>query len=98
MTSCSAIVNLDNMGNKGTHWVAVYNDPKSHYVEYFDSYGMQPPVEILSYLETAEKPILFNTTQVQATGTDNCGYLCINYITSRQCGIQPYEIIHGKKI
>lgn len=95
---CSAIVNLDNMGNKGTHWVAIYNDLESNYVEYFDSYGVQPPVEILYYLETSGKPILFNTSQVQPAGTNHCGYLCIQYIKNRQKGIQPYEIIHGRKI
>jgi len=67
-------------------------------VEYFDSYGIQPPTEVQAYLETAGKPILFNTKQIQGLGTNVCGYLCIKYVQSRVAGIEPYKIIHNKKL
>ncbi len=86
------------MGNKGTHWVAVYNDPEYKYAEYFDSYGMPPPTKVQSYLETSGKPILFSTMQIQRLGTNECGYLCIKYIQSRTTGIQPYNILYNKKL
>jgi hypothetical protein len=94
--SASAVINLDDIGNPGTHWVAVYNDADSMYVEYFDSFGMTPPMEIESYLRTSNKPILFSTGQVQAPATNICGKLCTDYIRFRSKGITPYKIIHNK--
>ena len=57
------IVNLDKSGGPGTHWVA-----------YFDSYGIQPPKEVIKYLG---KGINYNTDQVQPRGEVFCGHLCL---------------------
>ena len=89
----SAIVNLDNMGGNGTHWVAIKNDPKFQYAEYFDSFGLAPPMEIEKFLLTSGKPILFNTEQVQLTNLSNCGHLCIDYLKRRLKNESPYEAI-----
>lgn len=43
------ILNLDDSDGKGTHWVFWY---KTGNVKiYFDSYGLPPPVELISYLK-----------------------------------------------
>ena len=42
------IVNLDKSGGPGTHWVAWYKNGKTKI--YFDSYGVQPPTEVIYYL------------------------------------------------
>ena len=51
------VVNLDDSGNPGTHWVAIVNDPKCDFVEYFDPFGVMPSSEIHNYLKTAGKDI-----------------------------------------
>ena len=42
------IVNFDKSGGPGTHWVAWYKNGKTKI--YFDSYGVQPPFEVIKYL------------------------------------------------
>ena len=44
----SMIVNLDSIENKGTHWVCFYKKD-DELVEYFDSFGMEPPLELIHY-------------------------------------------------
>ena len=50
------IVNFDKSGGPSTHWVAWYKNGKTKI--YFDSYGVQPPIEVIKYLK---KPIHYNT-------------------------------------
>ena len=66
------IVNLDKSGGPGTHWVAWYKNGKNKI--YFDSYGIQPPKEIIKYLG---KGIEYNTDQLQPRETVFCGHLCL---------------------
>ena len=66
------IVNFDKSGRHGTHWVAWYENGKTKI--YFDSYGVQPPIEVVRYLG---KPIYYNTDQVQPAGEVFCGDLCL---------------------
>ena len=66
------IVNFDKSGGSGTHWVAWYKNGKNKI--YFDSYGVQPPTEVINYLG---KPIHYNTDQVQPRGQVFCGHLCL---------------------
>ena len=54
------ITNLDKIGGPGTHWVAWYKNGKDK--TYFDSYGIQPPKEVIKYLG---KGINYNTDQIQ---------------------------------
>ena len=42
------ILNLDSTGGPGTHWVAWFKNGKNKI--YFDSYGIQPPKEVIKYL------------------------------------------------
>ena len=66
------IVNFDKSGGSGTHWVAWYKNGKIKI--YFDSYGVQPPTEVINYLG---KQISYNTDQVQPRGEVFCGHLCL---------------------
>ena len=65
------IVNFDKSGGPGTHWVAWYKNGKTKI--YFDSYGIQPPTEVINYLG---KLIHYNTDQIQSVGQVFCGHLC----------------------
>ena len=43
------ILNLDDATGTGTHWVAWCRTSKNTF--YFDSYGIQPPLELVEYLK-----------------------------------------------
>ena len=66
------ILNLDTADGKGTHWVAWYKNKNTKY--YFDSYGLQPPNEMVKYLKS---PIFYSSIQIQEIGDYICGHLCI---------------------
>ena len=63
------IVNFDKSGGSGTHWVAWYKNGRNK--TYFDSYGIQPPKEVIKYLGDG---INYNTDQVQTRGQVFCGH------------------------
>ena len=41
---------------------------------YFDSYGVQPPGELIAKLKS---PIFYNSERVQQNGEVVCGHLCL---------------------
>ena len=64
------ILNLDSSSDDGTHWVMWLGKDKF----YFDSYGVQPPSELIAYLNS---PIFYNSEEVQQNGEVFCGHLCL---------------------
>ena len=75
------IVNLQNyFAGDGTHWVCIYNNKKSDKVEYFDSFGLVPPNEVIKYMKTTNKN--YNHSQIHNMNSILCGYYCIQYIIS----------------
>ena len=90
-----AVVNLDDTGNPGTHWVAIVNDPKCDFVEYFDPFGIMPSTEIHQYMKTAGKYIRFNDNQLQDIYSVRRGYFCCHYITERSGGKTPLDVLYA---
>ena len=78
----SLIINLDDSRGPGTHWTAVFNNAKSPYLYYFDSFGVGPPAELRS-----NKPVISNDQQLQALRSSACGYYCIDFIKSMYRGM-----------
>ena len=66
------IVNFDKSGGPSKHWVAWYKNGETKL--YFDSYGMQPPIEVVEYLG---RPVHYNTYQLQPAGQVFCCHLCL---------------------
>ena len=66
------ILNLDDVSGRGTHWVCWYKNAKRKY--YFDSFGVQPPEELIRYLTS---PIFYNTERIQPDNQVICGHLCL---------------------
>lgn len=90
----STIVNLqDYFAGNGTHWVCIYNDDNSENVEYFDSFGLAPPNEVIIYMKTANKNIIYNDSQIQNINSILCGYYCLYYIMQRNKGKTPNEAL-----
>ena len=66
------ILNLDSSSGDGTHWVMWFKKGKDMF--YFDSYGVQPPSELIAYLKS---PIFYNGELVQQNGEVFYGHLCL---------------------
>jgi len=82
------IVNLDDAKGPGTHWVCIYNC--NHNVCYFfDSFGVDPCVEVLEFMKQSHKKILGSTYQIQMLGTILCGYFCI-YVCNELLNNTPF--------
>ena len=71
------VVNLDERGEAGTHWVAIHiKGPKA---TYFDSFGIEHiPNEVLRFLH--KKDIDSNIFRVQSKKSVLCGYFCIKFL------------------
>ena len=69
------IVNLDSIENQGTHWVCYYKNNDESF--YFDSFGLDPPNELVNYIKV---PIIMNTFQIQKFNTSICGQLCLHVL------------------
>ena len=74
------IVNLESSkdGN-GTHWMGLKIENKE--CIYFDSYGMLPPEEIITFCKRVPKSHLaYNTKEIQDFKAKTCGYFAIAFI------------------
>ena len=65
------IINFDNYNNKGTHWVAIYNNI------YFDSFGLISPYEIEKYFKNN---YFYNNSQIQNLNDSFCGWICLYFL------------------
>ncbi|KAK7605022.1 hypothetical protein V9T40_006208 [Parthenolecanium corni] len=73
-----AVVNLDSSEGRGTHWVCY--SKKGNKVEYFDSFGVQPPIELINYF--GKKAIIsYNSEQIQKIDQIICGHLCLEWLS-----------------
>ena len=66
------ILNLDSSSGDDTHWMMLFKKGKDKF--YFDSYGVQPPSELIAYLKS---PIFYNSERAQQNGEVFCGHLCL---------------------
>ena len=83
------IVNFDKSGGPGTHWVDWYKNGKTKI--YFDSFGVQPPLEVVKYLVS---PIHYNTDQVQPAGEVFCGHLCLYVLKELGLGHKFQKVLN----
>ena len=83
------ILNLDDTSGNGTHWVAWYKNGKIKY--YFDSFGVQPPTELITYLKS---PIHYNTEEIQPRDQVFCGHLCLYVLKHLTDGEKFQDVIN----
>jgi len=83
------ILNLDDTAGTGTHWVAWYKRDKEKF--YFDSYGIQPPRELVEYLKDH---ILYNTERLQPKDQVFCGHLCLYVLKQLTLGRRLQKIVN----
>ncbi len=85
------IVNEDDSGKPGSHWVALFVLPESK-CEYFDSYGRDKAApKIEKFLKKFD--ILQGNRQVQSTFSTTCGQHCVYYLYNRSRGVSFAEIV-----
>lgn len=89
LTNECGILNLDSSDGSGTHWVCWYKSREGKW--YFDSYGLQPPNELIEYLKS---PIFYNTERVQQADQVFCGHLCLYVLTEMNNGQSLQSIIN----
>ena len=82
------IINLDSQIGPGTHWVAYRDGDK--YAEYFDSLGLIMPKEIMQFMSTSRKRLMYSGDEIQERDSVLCGYWCFFIIYSRDKRVQVY--------
>ena len=70
------IVNLDDKDGVGTHWVGLYLD-KPNVALYIDSFALDPPEEIVSFVKKNDRIGWRNLGQMQSMSSSACGWYCI---------------------
>ena len=83
------ILNLDDSSGRGTHWVAWNKAGNMKY--YFDSYGLQPPLELSEYLKS---PVLYSTEEIQGRDQVFCGHLCLYILKQLSFGRGLQDVVN----
>lgn len=89
------ICNTDFYKNKGKHWVVIFIQKNSSYIEYFDSLGKKPLNEFIKFMSQDNRKILYNTKRLQSKLSAACAYYCLYYIYLRIRGISLNSIINN---
>ena len=84
------ILNLDKFMGDGTHWTAWYRDNSNKI--YFDSYGLDPPLELIKYLGPS---IYCSTEFIQPRGTVVCGHLCLYVLKKLSDGMEYQDVLNS---
>ena len=92
------VVNTDERGERGQHWIAMYI--KKGIPEFFDSLG-KTPASYHKYwhkflLKRLEKYIC-NDSKLQQTNSEECGKFCLAYCILRSKGMSYKSIIKFMK-
>ncbi len=80
------ILNIDHSSNDGTHWTCLF--VKNGVSYYFDSYGFQPPLEVLNYCNG-----YYSTFKIQRKYEVICGHYCIYMLYRLSKGYDFYEVL-----
>ena len=83
------ILNHDISSNNGTHWTCLF--VKNAIAYYFDSFGLDPPLEILDYCKGLER--YCNTFKIQRYDEVICGHYSIFMLHSLSRGDSFFDIL-----
>jgi hypothetical protein len=86
------IMNLDKVGNSGTHWTGLIINKNNAY--YCDSYGVLPPKEMYNFLLDNFKNVYYNSTQYQDNYSSACGmFVCgfLIFMRNNNCNIKKFN-------
>jgi hypothetical protein len=83
------ILNHDLSCNNGTHWTCLF--VKNGVAFYFDSFGLDPPLEILDYCKGLER--YCSTSKIQKYDEVICGHYSIFVLYSLSKGISFFDVL-----
>lgn len=94
------VYNLDPHFKSGSHWVATFIDLTKSTCYYFDSYGMEPPHQIATFMKWLAKQdpnmkLHYNPKRLQYRNTE-CGMYCIMFLAVMQYGTEFVKIPRAK--
>ena len=89
------IINLDNFSGPATHWVCWRNIEGEDICEYFDSFDLPMPTEVMEYLIKSGKTLFYSPDEIQERSSVLCGYWCLYYLFERQNGKSIFEVLHN---
>jgi len=89
----SCIINADDEGLGGTHWLSVYAGPDQKYTIFFDPFGMPPDTRIIDFMKKGSKQSIAITTQSQSITASSCGYWCIYFLHSCETLVSPAHFL-----
>lgn len=89
------IANLDPSWKPGSHWIAicVRKIKEKNVLEYFDSYGLFPPVK----LDKKRWKVIRNKHQFQKLGSAVCGHYAVFFVKNRLKGKSFKSILNTLK-
>ena len=85
------IVNLNDSTQPGSHWVVIH--VKNDIIEYFDSFGLNAPMELVELSDRMGLNYLYNSTQYQDLKSVLCGYWCLYFVNESRKGRSYYDIL-----
>jgi hypothetical protein len=85
----SFILNHDTSDNNGTHWTALF--VKNGEAFYFDSFGFDPPLEIISYCSGLER--YCSTTKIQDPVEVICGHYSVFLLYRLSNGSKFFDVL-----
>lgn len=85
------MVNMEDSGGGGTHWVMVYN--RKPMCIYYDSFGLHPPPDIEKFMKGSGKKSVMSDIQIQNIKSQACGYYCLMVIDMLEEGIPFTDIL-----
>ena len=85
------IVNLNDSTQPGSHWVVI--NVKPNIIEYFDSFGLNAPMELVELSSRLGLNYLYNSTQYQDLNSVLCGYWCLYFVNESRKGRSYYDIL-----
>jgi len=83
------ILNHDISSNNGTHWTCLF--VKNGVAFYFDSFGLDPPLEILDYCKGLER--YCSTSKIQQYDEVICGHYSIFMLHSLSKGDSFFDVL-----
>lgn len=89
------VLNMANHNVSGTHWVLLYNC-KPHEVIYFDSYGVEPPRQVVEAMHRTGKHKAYNSVDFQQLDSNECGWWCIYVALQLLRGFDFQQIVDNK--
>lgn len=87
------IVNLNDSTQPGSHWVVIHVKNDRRILEYFDSFGLNAPMELVDLSDTLRMNYLYNSTQYQDLKSVLCGYWCLYFVNESRKGRSYYDIL-----